>query len=129
MRTVPEPPAHFAIGLKDMNAAAILFLQAVGTATPAAPAPPPDIEFNARIEARRVDVRQGGDLRAEFRADPGEAPPVQVERSDPRGQRSYRNLTIRIHGEATLIEPVAATRTPQQQQPEQGTPTDENDPL
>ena len=109
-----------------MSAAAILFLQAASAAAPATPAP--DIEFNARIEARRVEIRQGGDLQVEFRADPGEAPPVEVERSAPPGQRSYRNLVIRIHGEATLTDPAATAQIQEQQQPQQGNPTDEQAP-
>lgn len=82
-------------------------------------APPPDIEINARVTAREVVVRQSGEASLSLRASPGEAMPVEVERSAPKGATRYRNLTLKVHGAARISEP----RTH-----ETGTNTDDNSP-
>ena len=76
-------------------------------------APPPDIEIRARAEIRSLDVRSPGTARLELRAQPGDAPPVEVVRSAPAGAKRYRNLVIEIHGIARLAapSPIAAIDT------------------
>jgi hypothetical protein len=65
----------------------------------------PDIEINAQITAREVHIRQEGPASLQLRVDPGVAPPVTVERSQPAGAKTYRNLTLKLHGEARLADP------------------------
>lgn len=57
------------------------------------PSAPPDVELKARAEAREVSIEQEGPIRLELRAEPG-LTDVKVERSQPPGATSYRNLTI-----------------------------------
>lgn len=66
---------------------------------------PADIEITARASAREVVVRQSGEASITLYASPGDASPVQVERSAPKGAGRYRNLTVTVHGTARLSEP------------------------
>jgi hypothetical protein len=86
-----------------MPGIACLFLQMA--VAQEAPLPPPDIELNARVEARRVEVRQEGRASVTLRAEPGDALPVKVERSAPAGARRYQDLTIELKAEARLTNP------------------------
>ncbi len=70
-----------------------------------APAPQPDIELNARVRMREVAVRQSGDARIAVQVEPGEAPPVKVQRSAPAGAQRYRNLTIDLRAHARIADP------------------------
>ena len=91
-----------------------LILVAQAAAVPATDAaPPPDIEIRAHADIRSVKVRSQGTARLELHADPGEVPPISVERSAPAGSNSYRNLSIDIYGTARLTtpEPIAAIET------------------
>ena len=91
-----------------------LILVAQATAVPAAEtAPPPDIEIRAHADIRSLKIRSEGTARFELHAEPGDAPPVAVERSAPAGSKNYRNLSIDIHGVARLTapQPIAAIET------------------
>jgi hypothetical protein len=71
-----------------------IFLIAQAVAAPgAAPARPPDVELTARVSAREVTIEQEGPIRLQLRAEPG-LTDVAVERSQPTGASSYRNLVI-----------------------------------
>lgn len=78
-------------------------------AAPLASGTAPDIEIRARVRAERVEVKQQGKAEVELRVDPGETEPVQVERSAPAGQRSYRNLTVDVRAAVHIADPNAAT--------------------
>lgn len=78
----------------------ILQLLSAQTATPA-----PDIELNARVRASEVVVRQSGDARLTLKVEPGDAPPVEIERSAPAGAQRYRNLTIDLRAAARIADP------------------------
>lgn len=93
-----------------MTQFALIFLQLGAAASPAAL--PSDIELNARVQAREVSIKQETPLKVSLHAEPGQAPPVTVQRSSPAGANNYRNLTIRIHGEARLTD--VASSQPQQ---------------
>ena len=79
-----------------------------------AAAPPPDIELTARVRAREVTVRQQGEASLGLRVSPGEAPPVEVERSAPAGAQTYRDLTISVRGAVRLADPSSTPPQPQQ---------------
>jgi hypothetical protein len=96
----------------------ILFLQ---LAAAQAAAPAPDIELNARVTAREVNIRQEGPAHLQLHADPGVAPPVKVARSQPAGAKTYRNLTLDLHAEARLADPPST-------KPQQGTSNAANPP-
>ena len=68
-------------------------------------ATPPDIELRAQVQIRSLEIRNAGTARLELRAAPGEAPPVEVERSAPAGAKSYRNLRIGLTAIARLTPP------------------------
>ncbi|MBV8915242.1 MAG: hypothetical protein JOZ05_19665 [Acetobacteraceae bacterium] len=82
----------------------LLFLQ-LAAAPVAATATPPDIELNAHVQAREVTIREEAPVRLSLHAEPGNAPPVKVTRSAPGGAKSYRNLTLDLHGEARVVDP------------------------
>ncbi len=65
----------------------------------------PDIEFDARIRADEVIVRQDGNAQLTVRVTPGDAPPVEVKRSAPAGAQRYRNLTIDLRATAHISDP------------------------
>ena len=91
-----------------------LILVAQATAVPAAEiAPPPDIEIRAHADIRSLKIRSEGTARFDLHAEPGDAPPIAVKRSAPAGSKSYRDLSIDIHGIARLTapEPIAAIQT------------------
>ena len=82
-------------------------------AAPVAAADPPDIELRAHAEIRSLEIRSQGTARLALHAEPGDAPPIAVERSAPAGQKRYRNLSIDILGIARLTapRPIAAIDT------------------
>ena len=75
----------------------------------------PDIEVRAHADIRAVKIRSQGQARIALHAEPGDAPPVVVERSAPAGQSSYRNLRLDLRASARLTapEPIAAIVTVQ----------------
>lgn len=88
-----------------------LILVAQAAAVPAADAAPaPDIEIRAHADIRSVKIRSQGTASLTLHAEPGDAPPITVERSAPAGRTSYRNLQIDLHGFARLTapQPIAA---------------------
>ncbi len=87
----------------------VIFLAQSAVPAEVPPAPPPDIELRAHVDVRSVEVRSQGQARIEFHAEPGEAPPVVVERSAPAGRASYRNLRIDLTAFARLSEPERMT--------------------
>jgi hypothetical protein len=87
---------------------ALVFSQLV-----AAQAAPPDIELNARVQAREGSIREETPATLQVRVQPGDAPPVKVRRSAPAGAKSYRNLSLDLHAEARLAAPSPS-------QPQQG---------
>lgn len=88
----------------------ILGLILVAQAAAPAAALPPDIEFRARADIRSIEIRSQGKAELTLHAEPGDAPPVEVTRSAPRGSRKYRNLRIDLLGIARLTppQPIAA---------------------
>jgi len=67
----------------------------------------PDIELNARVRAREVRIEQQGEAHVRVWAEPSAGDDVKVDRNLPRGQRTYRNLDVKLHAEARLAEPPA----------------------
>jgi hypothetical protein len=92
-----------------------LILVAQAVAPLATAAPPPDIEIRAHADIRSLKIRSQGAARLELHAQPGEAPPVEVDRSAPPGAKHYRNLRLDLHAIARLSapEPITAIVTVQ----------------
>ena len=91
-----------------------LILVAQAAAVSAADAAPlPDIEIRAHVDIRSLKISSQGAARLDLHAEPGDAPPIAVKRSAPAGSKSYRDLSIDIHGIARLTapEPIAAIET------------------
>jgi hypothetical protein len=82
-----------------------LILVAQAAAPAAMGTPSPDIEIRAQADIRSVRIRSHGTARLTLRAEPGDAPPIQVERSAPAGASSYRNLRLDLHAIARLTAP------------------------
>jgi hypothetical protein len=76
-----------------MTLGALLLIMQASAEPAGAPAMPPDVELKARVEAREVLIEQEGPIRLELRAEPG-ITDVKVERSQPAGAQTYRNLVI-----------------------------------
>lgn len=93
-----------------MTMGPILLIAQAMAAPGASPASPPDIEIAATIRAREVRIEQEGPIRVELRADPGVSD-IAVERSQPAGARSYRNLTIDARLAAWLSQDTEAQVT------------------
>ena len=85
----------------------LIFLQLAAAGAPSQAAAP-DIELNARVDARDLTIRQETPLTVSLHAEPGQAPPISVQRSAPAGAKTYRNLTLRVHGEARLTDTAAS---------------------
>lgn len=84
---------------------ALILAQATVAST--APAPLPDIEIHAQVQAREVRVEQEGRAAASVFVEPEGAKRIEVELNQPRGQSSYRNLELTLDIEATLTDPAA----------------------
>jgi hypothetical protein len=82
-----------------------LILVAQAAAPAAAAAPPPDIEFRAHADVRSLKIRSQGTAHLDLHAEPGEAPPVEIERSAPAGAKTYHNLRLDLHAIARLTAP------------------------
>jgi len=76
----------------------MLFLLLVQAAAAA-----PDIELNARVTARDVQIRQRGETSLEVRGGPGSD--VRVEKPEARGRQRLRNVTVNVHAEARIADP------------------------
>ena len=76
-----------------MTMGAILLIAQAVAAPAANPARAPDVELRAHVEARSVKIEQEGPIRLDLRVEPG-LTNVAVQRSQPAGARSYRNLVI-----------------------------------
>ncbi len=71
----------------------------------------PDIQLDARVQARRVRVEQRGEASLTVNPAPAEGSGVRVEgRPEPR-QRSYRNVDIRLRAEASVADPQQSAGT------------------
>lgn len=68
----------------------------------------PDIEINARIQAKSVKIEQQGRASARVRLEPSGGERIEVERNLPRGKSTYRNLDLRLTIEGRLTDPAAA---------------------
>ena len=87
-----------------MVGTSILMLAAVAASGNALP----DIEINARVQAKRVKIDQQGRATARVRLEPAGDERVDVERNLPRGKSTYRNLDLRLTIEGRLADPAAA---------------------
>ena len=85
-----------------ITGALLLFAQAATTAA-TLPAALPDIELRARVEARRVEIERESPITVSLLAEPG-ITDTKVERSQPGGARTYRNLIIDTRLVAALTQ-------------------------
>lgn len=65
-------------------------------------APAPDIEIDARIEARRVTVEKRGEASLTVTANPDAGSSVTVEAPNADGRRTLRNVKAHVRAEARL---------------------------
>ena len=65
----------------------------------------PDIQLDARVQARRATVQQQGEASLTVHPAPAEGSGVRVEGRPERRQRSYRNIDIRLRAEANVADP------------------------
>lgn len=93
-----------------MTTGAILLIAQAVAVPGAMPSTPPDVELTARVEAREVRIEHDGPIRLELRAEPG-VTDVLVERSQPAGASSYRDLVIEARVAAWLAQDSAAPVT------------------
>jgi hypothetical protein len=71
----------------------------------------PDIQFEARVQARRATVQQQGEASLTVHPAPADGSGVRVQGRPERRQGSYRNIDIRLHAEASVAEPQQSART------------------
>jgi hypothetical protein len=83
----------------------------------AAAAPAPDIQLDARVTAREVQVRQRGEASLVVHGGPGSEVRVEKPRTQS-GQQRLRNVTVNVHAEARIADPrenAQSTETPNPQ--------------
>ncbi|HEX8364293.1 MAG TPA: hypothetical protein VF603_03300 [Allosphingosinicella sp.] len=80
---------------------ALLLLQAAAVQTP------PDIQLRIDVHADRVRIERQGEASLEVSG--GEGSAVRVEAPDANGQRTRRNVDVRIEAEARLADPANAS--------------------
>lgn len=92
---------------------------------PAQPAaqPAPDIELNVSATARRVEVRNRGNVSLELRSSlngvTGQSNVVAVEAPElPPGQTVLENVEVRVRGEARIAAPEAVNLTEEPTRPQ-----------
>jgi len=107
---LPPEPAGCAPVSPMMSIVGLLLVAQAAVPQVASAAPLPDVELRARADIRSLEIRSQGEARIALRAEPGEAPPVEIKRSAPAGRASYRNLRIELRAIARLTapEPIAA---------------------
>ena len=77
---------------------------------------PPDIAFNARVQAREVRVEQRGEASLEVSGGPGSGVRVDKPRGDARGR--LRNVDIRVEAEARVAAPEVSVRATAEASPQ-----------
>ncbi len=83
----------------------------------ATPAPPPDIELNARATMRELRIRQSGEASLTVRAGPDAGSEVRVEKPPTAGQR-LRNVAVAVNAKARIADPRQNPRQPETTSPE-----------
>lgn len=81
----------------------------------------PDIQLQAKVQAKSVKVEQKGTVSAKVHADPDGGSAVAVDA--PRGSSTYRNVNISIDAKAVLAPDggtAASPATPDQSKSQQG---------
>lgn len=79
---------------------------ALALAVQTAAAAVPDVQLEARVTARRVEIRSSGEASLEARGSPDGGSDVRVDRNLPRdGRRTLRNVDIRVRAEARIAPP------------------------
>jgi hypothetical protein len=101
---------------------AALLLQASQPA-PMAAAPPPDIQLNARVTARRVVVENRGQtsltIRTSVNGREGENNVVDVQAPElPQGRRELNNVEVRVRAEARIPDPAAPAQPEEPAEPQ-----------
>lgn len=104
-----KEPVGFAPVSLTMSIVGLLLVAQAAAPQAVATTHPPDIEIRARADIGSVEIRSQGQAQIALRAEPGEAPPVEVERSAPAGRASYRNLRIELRAIARLTAPQPIT--------------------
>ena len=90
----------------------LLALQAAQPPAQPAAQPAPEIELNLSATARRVEIRNRGDVSLEMRSSlngvAGQTNVVAVEAPElPPGQTVLENVAVRVRGEARIAPPEA----------------------
>ena len=75
----------------------------------------PDIELNARVQARRVTIEKRGEASLTVSASPDAGSVVEVRAPPANGRKTLRNVDVNIKAQARIGDPLApadAARTP-----------------
>jgi hypothetical protein len=84
----------------------LLFLLQAAAAQPQAQGAP-DIELQIGLTARRVTIERRGEASLEVHAGPDGGSVVNVEAPEANGQRTLRNVNVRVRAEARIADPPA----------------------
>ena len=72
----------------------------------------PDIELQIGLTARRVTIERRGEASLEVHAGPDGGSVVNVEAPEADGQRTLRNVNVRVRAEARIADPAAQAVAP-----------------
>ncbi|RZV35255.1 MAG: hypothetical protein EX262_02630 [Sphingomonadaceae bacterium] len=90
-----------------MGLVIVSLLQAASSLQPStAPNILPSIEIHAQARIDSVEIESEGPVVVEFTGDLAEGTGENTRRSIPAGAQSYRDLTIRYHGQLMLADPL-----------------------
>lgn len=76
----------------------------------------PDIQLDARVTARQVEVRESRGVSLTVQARPDAGSEVRVQAPPRRGERVLRNVEVRVQAEARIASPPTnrtSSETPQ----------------
>ena len=89
----------------------LLFLLQTAAAQPQAQGAPA-IELQIGVTARRVTIQRHGEGALDVHAGPDGGSVVNVEAPEANGQRTLRNVNVRVRAEARIADPAAQAVPP-----------------
>lgn len=66
----------------------------------------PDIQLDARVQARSLTIEKQGEASLTLRAAPDGGAIVQVEAPKANGRKTIRDLDVTVHGAASIADPL-----------------------
>lgn len=71
---------------------------------------PPDLQLDARVQARSVTIEKKGDARLTVTTSPDGGNIVDVQAPKANGRKTLRNVEVNVHAEGRIGDPAQASQ-------------------